>query len=305
GETNPQRHVAGETPRMSLGKDVNVVVGEVKALGHVFLHQMYPFEDNGVLKKYVRNRFRPAGSIVEGYTTKEVVKFCRVYLKGIDNTEILCSRHQADSDTAQRFATWMGVEVGARVSYLKASVHKNVLLRKMNEYHRKFKTNLTHITQEGKDPVLIYKDLNMDDWPAFVAIRNSPTFKVYVTLCAIEGNAPKNTDRHTMGRSSYVRLEKNLVPVMQDLERRYPEIAKLECRRSKLHIFGRLSANDFTSLKGLTNSLYDQLKALLEKEQEMKADGRLGDTSSELELGRIIYGFALGDIKLGRIYRWI
>ncbi|GKE31323.1 hypothetical protein Tco_1450645, partial [Tanacetum coccineum] len=58
-----------------------------------------------------------------------------------------------------------------------ASEHKNVLLRKMNEYHRKFKTNLTHIFQEGKDPLLVYKDLNREDWPAFIAIRNSPAFK--------------------------------------------------------------------------------------------------------------------------------
>nr|GFB97441.1 hypothetical protein [Tanacetum cinerariifolium] len=60
---------------------------------------------------------------------------------------------------------------------------------------------------------------------------------------------------------------------MQDLERRYPEIAKLECRRSKLHIFGRLSDNDFMNLKELTSSLYDKPKALLAKEQETKADG--------------------------------
>nr|GEY42097.1 hypothetical protein [Tanacetum cinerariifolium] len=184
------------------------IVGEVKALGPVFLHQMYPFEDNGVLK---------------------------IYLKGIDNIEISCSRHQADSDTAQRFATWMGVEVRARVSYLKASVHKNVLLRKMNEYHRKFKTNLTHITQEGKDPLLIYKDFNMDDWPAFVAIRNSPTFK------------EKSAKAREMHRRTQIDIQ-------------WDDQAML-------------SANNFTSLKGLTNSLYDQLKALLEKEQEMKADG--------------------------------
>ncbi|GJR39362.1 hypothetical protein Tco_1215046 [Tanacetum coccineum] len=76
-----------------------------------------------------------------------------------------------------------------------------------------------------------------------------------------------------MGRTSYVGLEKKLAPIMQDLERRYPEIAKLECRRSKLHIFGRLSDNDFTNLKELTSSLYDKLKALLAKELEMKADG--------------------------------
>ncbi|GJS77233.1 hypothetical protein Tco_0727114 [Tanacetum coccineum] len=172
----------------------------------------------------------------------------------------------SDSDMAQRFATWMGVEVRARVSYLKgwkqvttqeldqlwlrakelwnisddsATEHKKVLPRKMNEYHRKFKTNLTHIAQEGKDPLLVYKDLNMEDWPEFVSIRNSPAFME--KSAKAKANALKNTDRHKMGQTSYVRLEKMLAPIMQDSERRYPEIAKLECRRSKLHIFGRCS----------------------------------------------------------------
>ena len=66
-----------------------------------------------------------------------------------------------------------------------------------------------------------------------------------------------------LGRTSYVGLEKKLEPLMQELEERYPELAKLECRRSKLHIFARLSDNDFTSLKELTNQLYNKLKALV------------------------------------------
>ena len=76
-------------------------------------------------------------------------------------------------------------------------------------------------------------------------------------------NALKNKDRPKLGRTTYVGLEKKLEPLMEDLERRYPELAKLECRRSKLHIFARLSDNDFTSLKELTNKLYEKLKALV------------------------------------------
>ena len=73
---------------------VSHIVGEIKACGPVFLRYMYPFERYmGVLKKYVRNRFRPEGSIVEGYATQEVVEFCTDYLKGIDNIGIPHSRH--------------------------------------------------------------------------------------------------------------------------------------------------------------------------------------------------------------------
>ena len=42
------------------------IMGEIKSLGPVFLHQMYPFERfMGVLKKYVRNRDRPEGCIAK------------------------------------------------------------------------------------------------------------------------------------------------------------------------------------------------------------------------------------------------
>jgi hypothetical protein len=43
------------------------IVHKMKYLGHVFLHQMYPFERfMSVLKKYVHNRSRPKGCMVQG-----------------------------------------------------------------------------------------------------------------------------------------------------------------------------------------------------------------------------------------------
>jgi hypothetical protein len=53
------------------------LVEEISILGPVFLHNMFPFERfMGVLKKYIRNRARPEGSIVKGYGTEEVIEFC-------------------------------------------------------------------------------------------------------------------------------------------------------------------------------------------------------------------------------------
>src|SRR3989337_563732 len=53
------------------------LVGEIAILGHVFLHNMFPFERfMGVLKKYVHNRARPEGSISKGHETEEVIEFC-------------------------------------------------------------------------------------------------------------------------------------------------------------------------------------------------------------------------------------
>jgi hypothetical protein len=53
------------------------LVKEIRLLGPVFLHNMFPFERfMGVLKKYVCNRARPEGSISKGYGTEEVIEFC-------------------------------------------------------------------------------------------------------------------------------------------------------------------------------------------------------------------------------------
>ena len=53
------------------------LVKEIDILGLVFLHNVFPFERfMGVLKKCVRNRARPEGSIASAYGTKEVIDFC-------------------------------------------------------------------------------------------------------------------------------------------------------------------------------------------------------------------------------------
>jgi len=53
------------------------LVKEISILGHVFLHNMFPFERfMGVLKKYVHNRARPEESIVKGYRIEGVIEFC-------------------------------------------------------------------------------------------------------------------------------------------------------------------------------------------------------------------------------------
>jgi hypothetical protein len=47
------------------------IVQEMKYLGHVFLHQMYPFERfMTVLKKYVRNQSRLECCMVQGWATE-------------------------------------------------------------------------------------------------------------------------------------------------------------------------------------------------------------------------------------------
>jgi hypothetical protein len=57
------------------------IVHEMKYLGHVFFHQMYPFEKfMTVLKKFVRNQSRPEGCIVQGWAIEEVIEFIVDYM---------------------------------------------------------------------------------------------------------------------------------------------------------------------------------------------------------------------------------
>ncbi|XP_078165513.1 uncharacterized protein LOC144560210 [Carex rostrata] len=71
------------------------LVREIKICGPVFLRYMYPFERfMGILKSYVRNRHRPEGSIVEGYSTEEVIEFCTNYMTGVGPIGVPKSRYE-------------------------------------------------------------------------------------------------------------------------------------------------------------------------------------------------------------------
>lgn len=71
------------------------LVKEIKICGPVFLRHMYPFERYmGILKSYVRNRSRPEGSIIEGYTTEEVIEFCIGYMAQVEPIGVPLSRHE-------------------------------------------------------------------------------------------------------------------------------------------------------------------------------------------------------------------
>jgi hypothetical protein len=58
------------------------LVDQIHTLGPLYLHSMFSYERIlTVLKAYVRNRAHPEGSIMEGYTTEEVVECYVDYVK--------------------------------------------------------------------------------------------------------------------------------------------------------------------------------------------------------------------------------
>src|SRR3954465_11913423 len=71
------------------------LVDEIFILGPVFLHNMFPFERfMGVLKKYVRNRARPEGSISMGHQTEDVTGFCVDFIPGLKKIGLPESRYE-------------------------------------------------------------------------------------------------------------------------------------------------------------------------------------------------------------------
>jgi hypothetical protein len=71
------------------------LVEEISILGPVFLHNMFPFERfMGILKKYVRNRARPEGSISKGYGTEEVIEFCVDFVPDLKPIGLPQSRYE-------------------------------------------------------------------------------------------------------------------------------------------------------------------------------------------------------------------
>jgi len=73
---------------------ISHLIQQIRALGLLFLHQMFPFERlMSVLRKYVRNRYKPEGCKVEGWSTEEAVEFCTYYL-GLNRFGVPVSWHE-------------------------------------------------------------------------------------------------------------------------------------------------------------------------------------------------------------------
>ena len=71
------------------------LVKEIDILGPVFLHNLFPFERfMGLLKKCLRNRARPEGSIASAYGTEEVIDFCVDFIDDLKQIGLPESRYE-------------------------------------------------------------------------------------------------------------------------------------------------------------------------------------------------------------------
>jgi hypothetical protein len=73
------------------------LVDQIHTLIPLYLHSMFPYEQYlAVLKSYVRNHAHPEGSIMEGYTTEEVVEYCADYVKDGKRIGLPIALHEVD-----------------------------------------------------------------------------------------------------------------------------------------------------------------------------------------------------------------
>jgi hypothetical protein len=67
---------------------------QIFVLGPMYMHHMYPYDHHMiVMKGYVRNRAHPEGSMIEGYTTEEIIECCVDYKKDGNPVGVPVSRH--------------------------------------------------------------------------------------------------------------------------------------------------------------------------------------------------------------------
>ncbi|MFS7984616.1 hypothetical protein Hanom_Chr11g00988561 [Helianthus anomalus] len=125
--------------------------------------------------------------------------------------------------------------------------------------------------KEGLNACDTYPFINGDHWDEFVEIKTSKKFlersKKAKASAAMNKHVP-----HT-GRGGWDLIEKKKHIILPQLESVYKEIKSIQNSRSKLYLAGRAKYNIETQLYELEDDAYLEARNLLEKEQEMMADG--------------------------------
>jgi hypothetical protein len=71
------------------------LIDQTLTLDSLYLHSIFPYERYlAVLKSYMQNRAHPEGSIMEGYTTEEVVECYADYVKDVKRIVLPIPLHE-------------------------------------------------------------------------------------------------------------------------------------------------------------------------------------------------------------------
>ena len=120
------------------------IVDDIIDLGPTFLHGMMAFERmNGVIKRLVRNRAHPDGSIVQGFLTEECIYFCMNYLDVKNPVGMPVNKHLGRLDGVGHKTSWRELHVdhsGRRTDFDRANLvvlqHLEVADPWLTEYKR-------------------------------------------------------------------------------------------------------------------------------------------------------------------------
>ncbi|KAK9049567.1 hypothetical protein SSX86_031464 [Deinandra increscens subsp. villosa] len=278
------------------------IVEEIKSCGPVFLRYMYPFERYmSFLKDYVRNRNRPEGSIVEGYTSEEVIEFCQGYLEGVESIGIPKTRHSGRLDGKGVIGkkAFIPTRDSLETAHLVVLKHMTCLTPYLDEH-----IDTLRATHPGKDKMwyvnthnkelsswLRRKVMETDTDETVNKLGQGPDFKVQsyqgnnnLLIYGKEisekakANAAKQTSVPRLGRSGWTGIEEKADFIWPILVEKYPLLDKMKNERSRLYIMGR--AKRIKKAKGSETDSYElPLDAittfgdLVRVEREMIADG--------------------------------
>jgi hypothetical protein len=83
GETTTQLHMCFPLGFLDIIEHLMIhMVNQIHEVGPLYLHEMWMYEHfMSILKRYILNYAYPKGSMIEGYSTKEIIECCLDYLK--------------------------------------------------------------------------------------------------------------------------------------------------------------------------------------------------------------------------------
>ncbi|KAI3794420.1 hypothetical protein L1987_37051 [Smallanthus sonchifolius] len=142
---------------------------------------------------------------------------------------------------------------------------KSTIIKQGKVAMRNFRYTLVNkYAKKNKSPIEEYEDLDMSHWDSFVSKALSEEFEKTSQKAKI--SAGKNIDPARVGRRGFVGLEKVWEGRWNQLVLRYPHLAHMKDRRSRIYTVSRAICNPVTKL-------FELGPHLLSEEIEMKENG--------------------------------
>jgi hypothetical protein len=161
---------------------------QIFVLGHSYMHYMYPYEHHMVVMKgYVRNRAHPEGSMIEGYTTEEVIECYAGYIKDENPIGVPVSRHHGRLSGKGTKGVKPIIDTYQRVCEAYFSImHQLAVIRPYVKKH------LQELCEKNQDEDLIMKQHNLHFTRCpllpFVATAPSDITRMAITVVVLSSN---------------------------------------------------------------------------------------------------------------------